>query len=331
MSTGRDKGIDFVKGVAVVGMAVGHTLCYFAPYSLLYRYCRFVTGVFVFLAGYLVTSIYSKKYDFQSGVVGNKLIVRGVKILLIFVLSNVSIKIFLNNNVLFDALTLESLSLSFYKVFVLGDFLKVAFELLIPIGYVLIALGILVNFFPTRFSTVILWASVILFAYCSIAFFEGVSGYNLRFVTIGLCGAAFGAMPSKVLDYFRRHARFVSLIYLIYLAILPLMHTSYYILYMGIVLINFITFYLIGAKIKSSGLFIRKLNLLGAYSLMSYLLQMAFLQVLLRVFPSAWADLTKAALGTIFTIAVNWLAVETTDLLRKKSQSVRLLYGQIFA
>ena len=57
-SRSRDSGLDFLKGFLVLVMVVHHSLEYFlGPRYPVIKYFDFVTGAFVFVAGFIVSSI----------------------------------------------------------------------------------------------------------------------------------------------------------------------------------------------------------------------------------------------------------------------------------
>ena len=59
----RDYILDFIKGGLIVAMLIHHSLNYFGPdYHQLIRAVRFVTGSFVFMAGFVISNILLRKY-----------------------------------------------------------------------------------------------------------------------------------------------------------------------------------------------------------------------------------------------------------------------------
>lgn len=59
----RDVSLDFVKGILVIVMVIYHVMNYFStagPDS--FGYVRFVTGSFIFVSGYIISTFYERKY-----------------------------------------------------------------------------------------------------------------------------------------------------------------------------------------------------------------------------------------------------------------------------
>jgi len=93
VSAPRDTALDIVKGICVVIMVIHHAINYFPTEAIALKYFRFVSGAFLFMAGFVSTHIYFAKYDLriQKVYVARRLIIRGVKLLLIFLVANIVI------------------------------------------------------------------------------------------------------------------------------------------------------------------------------------------------------------------------------------------------
>src|SRR5258705_8503947 len=88
----RIPALDFTKGALVLFMVLYHWLNYFiAPQGDFYRYIRFVTPSFIFVAGFLISNVYFSKYDIFDLKLPARLMQRGLKILGVFILLNVAI------------------------------------------------------------------------------------------------------------------------------------------------------------------------------------------------------------------------------------------------
>ena len=77
----RDLSLDFVKGFLLVVMVVHHATDYFvvesAATATVYRYIHFVSGAFIFSAGYVVANFYKDKFARNKVKTANRLIGRG--------------------------------------------------------------------------------------------------------------------------------------------------------------------------------------------------------------------------------------------------------------
>src|SRR5262249_39457158 len=87
---GRIASFDFIKGPLVLVMVLYHWLNYFVGLQWSgYRYLRFLTPSFIFITGFLVSYIYLAKYSYDDPRLRRRLVRRGGKLLLLFVLLNV--------------------------------------------------------------------------------------------------------------------------------------------------------------------------------------------------------------------------------------------------
>src|SRR6267143_6134007 len=93
-TTGRVPAIDFTKGALVLFMVLYHWLNYFiSPQGDFYRYLRFVTPSFIFITGFLISSVYLSRYDTSDSRLVKRLLQRGMKIFGVFILLNVIISL----------------------------------------------------------------------------------------------------------------------------------------------------------------------------------------------------------------------------------------------
>ena len=90
----RDLSLDFVKGFLVICMVIYHTISYFttAGYDGI-KYLRFVTGSFIFISGYIVAVFYRRKFELDNKTTFKRLVIRGLKLLLIFTFLNIIINL----------------------------------------------------------------------------------------------------------------------------------------------------------------------------------------------------------------------------------------------
>jgi hypothetical protein len=331
MKIERNFALDFVKGSCVIGMIIHHTLDYFPVSVLLHKYVRFITGSFVFVTGFLVTSIYLAKYDIvkERNKISFRLVSRGLKILFLFSALNIAIELIIDQNIDFRAFELSGILSKFYTVYFFGSYKIVAFELLIPISYTLILTGIMVFTLKEKIYLV-LPLSITLFLYCSYFFFYQNAAYNLRYLTIGLLGTAFGLIPFKKIDKLRKHWYIVSGIFIVHLIIL-IYTRLYYPIYVLNVVFSLMFLYMLGSKIISNNIFIYNIILLGKYSLFAYLLQIAVLQIIARILPFRYLITTRAIAGFIVTLASVMLSVYLLNHYKKKSNFLSKLYNLVFS
>src|ERR1700733_9750228 len=88
----RIPAFDFTKGTLVLFMVLYHWLNYFyGPSGNIYTYLRFLTPSFIFITGFLISHVHSSKYGIDNPRLPKRLLVRGVKILGLFILLNLMI------------------------------------------------------------------------------------------------------------------------------------------------------------------------------------------------------------------------------------------------
>src|SRR6266850_1409966 len=81
-NTHRIPALDFTKGALVLFMVLYPWPNYFiATEGNSYRYLRFVTPSFIFISGFLISNVYTSKYDTCALQLPKRLMSRGFKIL----------------------------------------------------------------------------------------------------------------------------------------------------------------------------------------------------------------------------------------------------------
>src|ERR1700674_2649874 len=139
----RISALDFTKGALVLIMVLYHWLNYFvASYGFFYRYLRFLTPSFIFIAGFLISNVYLSRYQVSGTKLPGRLAARGLKILAVFIVLNVGIGVLVLNpqtggRGVFELFTGDG-AISIFLVSsngVPGGAKTAAFYILVPIGY----------------------------------------------------------------------------------------------------------------------------------------------------------------------------------------------------
>ena len=78
------------KGVLVVFMVVYHSLNYTTQYFLAFRYMAFLPPSFILIVGFLLSSVYSVRYQSNDWRLHKRLLQRGLKLVLLFTLLNIA-------------------------------------------------------------------------------------------------------------------------------------------------------------------------------------------------------------------------------------------------
>jgi hypothetical protein len=321
---GRDTALDIVKGLSVVVMVLYHNVEYFPDSPLNLKYLSFVSGAFIFLAGFVVTNIYFQKYDARQSwsLICRRLVERGLKLIVLAVALNLVIWRMGGGKG-------GNLSTLYYNLFTGANYRAASFVLVVVIGYSLIATGLLVAAFRGR-SAWLLVTAVAMVTYSLISnYYHLPHDYYVRLLAIGQLGAAFGLFQRATLVKVAGKFESVLLLYVAQLLLLVVLPTAYW-LYLVNLLCTLLLAYSVALKCSETSLISRKLILLGQYSLLSYFFQIAFLQCVRRVGRGEITDeWVLVAIGATSVAMLGFM--ELTNWLKKKSAIVNQTYKWIFS
>jgi peptidoglycan/LPS O-acetylase OafA/YrhL len=318
----RINHLDFVKGMCVLSMIIHHCINYFDPSNhFLLKYFRFVTGAFVFLSGFIVSSVYSNKYK-NVFPVFKRLSIRGAKIIFIFMILNT----------IYLTLTLPgkdfSFSLIFISVLISGNPDVVVFELLLPIGYFLIITGFLYYILRGNLFLVSLIGNSILL-FCVFRYFITIDGYNIRYFSIGYAGLLVGLLPKSIFS----NKYFASIIFLLafpfyfYLPVIPFYYPNYCI----VVIFSFLFLYWIATISDRSKIFFSFISLIGSYTLFSYLFHLTFIRLLSYILSKLIIYNISLTASIILTVLINYIAVRILNSERNSNKFFDQFYRNVFS
>ena len=283
--TERNNAIDFVKGFLVIAMTLGHTVMYFVDgRPLIMSYLFWPRHGFVFFAGVMCGTIYLDKFQKDKKSVVSKLFVRSLKIIGLFLGLNILIHLVLKQNYTGQNLNLNLILNNLEPIFLTGDGRLMAFEILIPISYVLL-LSLPILYFA-RFQYFLYFIVVSMMCVSSLTGIKIPSNaYYSLFGAGGVCaGLICTSLKSKLKN--KLIGLVVALILLLYFFVLIPGKVNV----MGNPIISFIfvnviiaAFYLAGSLLESYRFRVRVIIKFGQYSLYLYLTQILFLQILYRL------------------------------------------------
>jgi peptidoglycan/LPS O-acetylase OafA/YrhL len=326
----RDNALDFTKGALVLFMILYHWINYFVTFEgFFWRYLRFITPSFIFITGFLITHVYLAKYDIIDGKLRNRLIERGAKLLVLFILLNLMANIAFSRNYNGAVLGVRSFWDNAVSIFLVGNGQGAIFDVLVPISYLLlISAGLLIT--GRYFVTLIYFicAGVIAFAFVLNVF--GLSSGIVELLSIGFMGMLIGRIPLSGIRELPHLYTSVIVAFVAYIISITVWDVFYLILAIGVFLSLFIL-YLIGQVFPLKGFLAARVFLLGQYTLFAYIIQIAILQIMRRTWPRTESFTVSYLLSFIAAFALTILAVELLDKLTKRSMSVNLLYKYIFA
>jgi hypothetical protein len=190
----RDPSLDLVKGVLVMGMVVYHAMNIFSTVGPDgYVYVRFISSSFILMSGYIVARFHQAQFNADWRGTSRRLIVRGLKLLVLFTLLNLLINLTGIGNPNKVQIGIQFYIRSFFEVYVLGELGRTSFQILLPIAYLLIAAPALLMlgklskwFFLGSFAT----------AFASSQF--GVESVNLDFAPLAVIGLTGGMLLNAV-------------------------------------------------------------------------------------------------------------------------------------
>lgn len=327
---GRDQALDFTKGILVLLMVLYHWTNYFVGFdSPIYTYIRFITPSFIFIAGFLITHVYLAKYDLRDARLQKRLLERGVKLVVLFTVLNLAAGLVVTRNYNGMALGFDTLVANWTSIYITGNGRGAVFEVLVPIGYMLILSAGLLRLrswiaFPLPVVCVGL-AAVIL-----IANQIGMKSGNLELLGVGLLGVFFGSVDKERINRWTSRPLLLVVGYLAYLIALSLWNVLYPIQILGVCL-SLILIYGAGMRWTRPGLVFVRTLVLGRYTLLTYVGQIAVLQLLLigmRSWKPVGLRLTLSLAGGII---LTQLIAEAADLIRKRSKTIDQVYRAVFA
>jgi hypothetical protein len=330
----RIPALDFTKGALVLIMVLYHWINYFlGPHDN--RYLRFLTPSFIFISGFIVSNIYLSKYGLSDPHLPKRLIERGLKILGVFVLLNVFRSFVSPGHANVNVLTTSDWIRNLIDVYVLGSGVgggeakAVAFFILVPISYLLLlSAGLLVVSRYYRFTVHVACVGFLLGI--AAANYRGLESSNLELLAIGLLGLIAGYLPTERVNAIVRHPYLLAACYVAYVAAITAWNVIYPLQIVGVYL-SLMILYWMGLESGKPGNIRATAVLLGKYSLLGYIAQIAILQCLrFALHPFSW-ETELLVLSFILAFALTIASVKIVDILRSKSSTVDRLYRFVFA
>lgn len=327
-SSPRLAALDIGKGLFVLTMVFYHSLNYSSEYFLAFRYMSFLPPSFIFITGYLVIALYPARYAENRRKMYIRLIGRGVRLVLIFTLLNLGGLALVKRLHPLDVLAI--MRDNAFDIFVIGSGRSAIFEVLLPIGYFLVLSPVVLALHAWGRWPLLL-AAVLGVAGTLVLNRSGYSPENLNLLMAGVLGAA--TAPFVGLGQLAGgRVRLVALgvAFVAYELVGLKWGHVFEVQLLGATLAVFFAL-AVGQCVLVQPWVVRRVVVLGQYSLLAYILQIAILQVILRIVgrPAPWS------LPFYFWMAVTTvlmtLAIEATVRLRRSSPVSDRLYRAVFA
>lgn len=279
-SVSRDPALDFTKGVLVLCMVLYHWLNYFVGIEgPMYPYLRFVPPSFIFISGFVLASVYPRKYGLNNSKLYIRLLVRGLKILALFTLLNIGVNIVLAKSYRDGMSGVEALVNDVVPMYIAGNG-STAFGILVPISYLLIfSTLIFLSMQVTQYALLII--CVTCFVGIVLLEYFGMSIQYLSLLAIGILGMLLGQYPLCLISDLASRSCVLAGLYGGYLVALNIWGERYSLEVIGVCL-SVLFIYGVGVRSTPGGPIVSILVLLGKYSLLSYVAQIGLLQLLQR-------------------------------------------------
>jgi len=326
----RVAAFDFVKGALVLLMVLYHWLNYYIGIGWDgYRYIRFVTPSFIFISGFLISYVSLRaKYASDPARFRRRLFGRAVKLLMVFVTLNVVADLTIGSRLDLRDADPAALLTTAYGIFISGDG-RAAFDILVSIAYFLILVPIVLAVAGRLKVSLIAVASVAL-AGVAIWGLTARTSPHADMLAIGLLGLAAGERQLQLPDGGRRSRLMLASAYLLYLWAITRWNVIFPLQVVGVCL-SLLAIYAVADAWGTDRRIPREIVLLGQYSLLSYVVQIAVLQVLRAGFAPFQPTGAALMLPLIGTVVATLAVVEIADSGRRHSRAFDRVYRAVFA
>jgi len=332
----RIPAFDFTKGTLVLFMVLYHWLNYFyGPQGDIYKYLRFLTPSFIFITGFLISHVHFPKYGVGSPKLSKRLLLRGAKLLLVFIALNMLVSIWEPTSfvriILSGRMAFSNLDPIFFTgtTSASGSGKLAAFTILVPISYLLM-LSALLSIACRIFKYTFLVACVFLLICMVVLDLHGIESSNVELGAIGLLGVAFGYASEDAIHKLVSRPWIILAAYGAYLAAITIWDVSLYMQMAGACLTTALI-YMVGAQRGVPGKLRSHIILLGKYSLFGYISQIAILQLLSAAFRHAHCGFLTLGFSLIAGFALTMISVEAADRIRARSKAFDAVYRSVFA
>ncbi len=327
----RDTSFDALKGVLVILMVVYHAMSIASTAGAeAFRYIRFISGSFIFISGFVVVRFMWDRFESAPRETTLRLVLRGLKVLLIFTVLNLAIHASGFGNADKQQLGVTGFARNAETIFLSGDGRQSSFVILLPIAYLLMLSPLFIA--AARRSQVLAGGAGILAA---LALGSGLFALSPigEFMVVGLCGLCLGppAIAERVLPM-RAPTANVTIIGLTMAIWLGGRHGSPLSLYCaGVALV--LKFLLDAVRLPSPmSSWFGQVVRLGQYSLFAYIVQIVLIQLLFRALGGERDEHGYVTAALIVAVALGCaLLCNGLERLRARFVSIDRTYRWVFA
>jgi peptidoglycan/LPS O-acetylase OafA/YrhL len=321
--------LDLAKGILVILMVVYHCLNYTSQYQLAFRYLSFLPPTFILITGYLISIVYYPRIRAGDHTVWARLLTRGAKLLLLFIGLNVVAQ-YVRSPVYGQSLSVGvgGFFRQWHEVFVVGAGPAVAFEVLLPIAYLLMLAPLLI-WLASRHVAFLVGIALAVVVFCAWLDSRGQSNPNLNLLSAGLVGMVAGRMLARPETIGRPLVPAI----VAYAAFFPLSLAKGYIYLVQLAGASIALVLICSASLRlgETGRFAVFMIRHGKYSLLAYIVQIGVLQILSRVLgrpePVSLGSLTLFLATLLLMLGLT----EITHWMRQRIRVLDAAYRLVFA
>jgi len=322
----RIDALDWTKGALIICMVIYHAINYSAFRPMAFRFLGFLPPSFILITGFLVGQVYAAKYDLETWKPYARLAIRGTKLFLIFTLLNLARCVALEHN-FFDGMD-EFAALS-RTIFLSGNGRVGIFEVLLPIACFLL-LAPLLLWFSSRNKAAIAICAVAIFFTCLALEMNGRFSNNLSLLSAGIIGMAFGLVRMESIDRVAMKWIPVLLLYLLYRLCSQIFGERYPVQMLGAAVSVFVL-YACALHLNCASWFEQQIIILGKYSLLGYLAQIAVLQGLVKLTRGKPEHVMGVVVLSLLAMVLTFLIIRSVHAFRRRSRPGDMVYKAIFA
>lgn len=328
-NSGRIAALDITKGLLVVLMVVYHTINYSVQYRLAFKYLYFLPPSFIVITGFLLSHVYLARHTIGDVRLHTRLLIRGAKLLVLFTLLNIAAQFVHSKNYHNQLPGVGDFFSNFLDVYFYGERRLAVFEILLPISYLLLLSPLLLWLNHTHRLTLPLLTIGLLIT-CVILEAQDLSTSNFNLLCAGVLGMLAGRLSREQLNRLGRYAVWALLGYCATAALSYSWHPPFILQLAGACLV-LIAIYGFSIQLASLDWVGARLERLGQYSLVAYIVQIGILQVISHFLgrPDLWS-LLLLAYG-VTALLLTGLIVDLVEKSRKSMPSLNSAYQAVFA
>jgi hypothetical protein len=275
--TGRIEALDMTKGVLVVLMVVYHSLNYSSRYYLGFRLLPFLPPSFIFIVGFLISLLYPSVDGPEHRRPAGRLAARGARLLAIFTLLNLAVNLAGRHRPNGEKLGLGYFVDHATEIYVFGSGRFAAFQVLLPIAYILLAAPVLL--WAGRRPVALPLIALAVIGLCVTAERAGIPNANLNLMSAGLLGMLAGRRPMSGFTGLARHWALTGLAG-VGSYVVGLRFGEVYGVQLAGAAFALAAIYALADRFGRTDWPRRRLIRLGQYSLIAYIVQIGILQVI---------------------------------------------------